>query len=233
MKLLLSLLGRYALTLCVVAVATLLAFILWQHYAQTPWTRDGRVRAEVVQIAPNVSGPVLSVAVHDNQRVHGGDVLYTIDPHWLQLAVVSARADVEAKRHEMLMRQDAARRRSQIKGVISTEDLQQTASAARVAVANYHGALAALDLAELNLSHATVRSPVAGYVTHLRLRPGDYASAGATKVAIIDAHSFWVVGYFEETKLHHIRVGNMAHISLMGFKPMITGHVESFGRGNR
>lgn len=231
MKSLLSLLGRYALTLSAVAAATLLAFMMWKHYAQTPWTRDGRVRADVVQIAPDVSGPVNSVAVHDNQWVNRGDVLYSIDPHWLNLEVISAQADVEAKRHEMLMRQDAARRRSQIKGVISREDLQQTDSAANIAEANYHGAQAALELAQLNLSHATVRAPVAGYVTHLRLRPGDYATAGETKVAIIDAHSFWAVGYFEETKLRHIRVGNTAHIALMGFDPVITGHVESIGHG--
>lgn len=193
--------------------------------------RDGRVRADVVQIAPDVSGPVSSVAVRDNQWVNRGDVLYAIDPRWLKLAVLSAQADVEAKRHEMVMRQDAARRRALIKGVISGEDIQQTGSAARVAAANYQGAQAALELAQLNLSHATVRAPVAGYVTHLRLRPGDYATAGETKVAVVDAHSFWVVGYFEETKLRHIRVGSTAHISLMGFDPLITGHVESIGRG--
>jgi multidrug resistance efflux pump len=65
----------------------------------------------VVQIAPDVSGPVSRVAVRDNQWVHRGDILYAIDPHWLKLAVLSSQADVEAKRHEMLMRQDAARRR--------------------------------------------------------------------------------------------------------------------------
>lgn len=231
MKALLSLLGRYALTLSAVAVATCLAFILWKHYAQTPWTRDGRVRADVVQIAPDVSGPVISVAVRDNQWVNQGDVLYSIDPRWLKLAVASAQADVESKRHEMLMRQDAARRRTQIKDAISREDLQQTGSAANVAAANYHGALAALALAELNLAHASVRSPVSGYVTHLRLRPGDYATAGETKVAIVDAHSFWVVGYFEETKLRHIRVGDSAQVALMGYDPVLTGHVESIGHG--
>ncbi|PRD13865.1 biotin/lipoyl-binding protein [Pantoea coffeiphila] len=231
MKSLLSLLARYALTFTAVAVATALAFILWKHYAQIPWTRDGRVRADVVQIAPDVSGPVSSVAVRDNQWVNRGDVLYAIDPHWLKLAVLSAQADVEAKRHEMLMRQDAARRRALIKGVISGEDIRQTGSAASIAAANYQGALAALELAQLNLSHATVRAPVTGYVTHLRLRPGDYATAGETKVAIVDAKSFWVVGYFEETKLRHIRVGSSAQISLMGFDPLISGHVESIGRG--
>ncbi|HHA2230387.1 TPA: efflux RND transporter periplasmic adaptor subunit [Enterobacter ludwigii] len=231
MKSLLSLVGRYALTLCAVAAATLLAFMMWKHYAQTPWTRDGRVRADVVQIAPDVSGPVIRVAVRDNQWVNRGDVLYAIDPHWLTLAVASAQAEVESRRHEMVMRQDAARRRAQIKAAISSEDLQQTGSAANVAVANYHGAQAALELAELNLSHATVRAPVSGYITHLRLRPGDYATAGETKVAIVDAHSFWVVGYFEETKLRHIRVGDTAHIVLMGYEPVIAGHVESIGHG--
>lgn len=231
MKSLLSLVGRYALTLCAVAAATLLAFMMWKHYAQTPWTRDGRVRADVVQIAPDVSGPVIRVAVRDNQWVNRGDVLYAIDPHWLTLAVASAQAEVESRRHEMVMRQDAARRRAQIKAAISSEDLQQTGSAANVAVANYHGALAALELAELNLSHATVRAPVSGYITHLRLRPGDYATAGETKVAIVDAHSFWVMGYFEETKLRHIRVGDTAHIVLMGYEPVIAGHVESIGHG--
>jgi len=231
MKSLLSLVGRYALTLCAVAAATLLAFMMWKHYAQTPWTRDGRVRADVVQIAPDVSGPVIRVAVRDNHWVNRGDVLYAIDPHWLTLAVASAQAEVESRRHEMVMRQDAARRRAQIKAAISSEDLQQTGSAANVAVANYHGALAALELAELNLSHATVRAPVSGYITHLRLRPGDYATAGETKVAIVDAHSFWVVGYFEETKLRHIRVGDTAHIVLMGYDPVIAGHVESIGHG--
>ncbi len=230
MKSLLSLLARYALTLSAAAAATLLAFMMWKHYAQTPWTRDGRVRADVVQIAPDVSGPVISVAVRDNQWVNRGDVLYAIDPRWLKLAVTSAQADVESKRHEMLMRQDAARRRTLIKNAISSEDLQQTGSAANVAAANYHGALAALDLAELNLAHATVRAPVSGYVTHLRLRPGDYATAG-DKSCHRRCPQLLGVGYFEETRLRHIRVGDRARVALMGFEPVITGHVESIGHG--
>jgi len=118
---------------------------------------------------------------------------------------------------------------SNITALIGT--LQSSVDAANVAAANYHGALAALDLAELNLAHATVRAPVSGYVTHLRLRPGDYATAGETKVAIVDAHSFWVVGYFEETRLRHIHVGDAAQVVLMGYEPVITGHVESIGHG--
>ena len=231
MKPFLVLLGRYIMTLSAVTGAAVIAFILWKHYDGTPWTRDGRIRADVVQIAPDVSGPVNLVAVKDNQWVNRGDILYSIDPQWLQLAVTRAQAEVDAKRHEMLMRQDSAKRRNQIKGVISGEDLQQTSSTASIATADYHSAQATLDLAKLNLSRATIRSPVDGYVTHLRLRPGDYASAGVTKVAVIDAHSFWVVGYFEETKMRHIHPGDIAQITLLGYDPLMTGHVESIGRG--
>ena len=223
--------GRFALTLIVAGIAIVIAVTMMKKNAQTPSTRDGRVRANVVQIAPDVSGPVITVSVHDNQFVHRGDALYSINPQWLLLAVASTQADVEAKRHDMLVRQDSARRRNELSGVISKEDLQQTSGAASVALATYQGALATLDLARLNLEHATVRAPVDGYVTNLRLEPGDYATAGVTKVAVLDAASFWVVGYFEETKLQYIRPGAPAKIALMGFDQTLSGHVESLGRG--
>lgn len=231
MKSLFSLLGRYALTLSAVIAATLVAFLFWKHYVQAPWTRDGRVRADVVQIAPDVSGPVLNVAVADNQWVNRGDVLYTIDPRRLKLAVSSAQAEVEAKRHEMLMRQDVALRRSKIKGLITEENVRQTGSDASIAAANYQDAIAKLELAKLNLEYATVHSPVDGYVTHLRISAGDYAKQGEANIAVVDANSFWIVGYFEETKLRHIHVGDIAQVSLMGFDALITGNVESIGRG--
>ncbi|MBK1840439.1 HlyD family secretion protein [Azospirillum sp. YIM B02556] len=231
MKPVLSLLGRYALTLCFGTVAALVALQVWTHQEQTPWTRDARVSAEVVQIAPEVSGTVGSVSVADNQYVHRGDILYAIDAKRFSLAVASAQADAEARRQDMLVRQAAARRRSQLREVISQEDLQQTAGAAAQAAASYDAAVAALDLAKLNLAQATVRAPVDGYVTNLRLRPGDYATAGVTRIAILDATSFWITSYFEETKLRRIRVGSPARVMLMGFDEPLSGHVESIGRG--
>lgn len=231
MKAVLSLLGRYALTLCFGTAAAVVALQVWNRHEQTPWTRDARVSAEVVQIAPEVSGTVGTVSVADNQYVHRGDVLYAIDARRFSLAVASAQAEAEARRQDMLVRQAAARRRSQLREVISQEDVQQTAGAAAQAAATYDGAVAALDLAKLNLARATIRAPVDGYVTNLRLRPGDYATAGVTKIAILDATSFWITSYFEETKLRRIRVGSPAQIMLMGFDEPLSGHVESIGRG--
>ncbi|MBP2298923.1 efflux RND transporter periplasmic adaptor subunit [Azospirillum picis] len=231
MKPLLLLFGRYALTLCVVAVSALIAWQAWSRYERTPWTRDGRVGVDVVQVAPEVSGTIRAVPVADNQYVRRGDTLYQIDPERPRLAVSLAEADVEARRQDMIARQATARRQSQLKDVVSPEAVQQSGAAAAVAGAAYQAAVATLELAKLDLARSTIRSPVDGYVTNLRLRPGDYATAGTTRVAILDASSFWITGYFEETKIQKIRVGAPAQIMLMGFDQPVTGHVESIGRG--
>lgn len=231
MKPVLSLLGRYALTFCLVAVSAFIALKVWHHYERTPWTRDGRVGVDVVQIAPEVPGTVSAVPVSDNQYVRRGDILYEIDSERLKLAVALAEAEVEARRQDMIVRQTTARRHSQLKDVVSQEAAQQSSGAAAVAGAAYQSAAAALDLAKLNLARSTVRAPVDGYVTNLRLRPGDYVTAGVTKVAVLDAASFWITGYFEETKLRQIHVGESARITLMGFNQPLSGHVESIGRG--
>lgn len=231
LKPVLSLLGRYVLTLCIVAISAFIALKAWNHYERTPWTRDGRVGVDVVQIAPEVSGTVSAVLVIDNQYVHRGDILYEINPERLRLAVSLAEAEVEAKRQDMIVRQTTARRHSKLKDVVSQEAVQQSSGAAAMAGAAYQSAMAALELAKLNLARSTVRAPVDGYVTNLKLRPGDYATAGVTKVAVVDAASFWIAGYFEETKIRQIRVGDPARIMLMGFDQPIFGHVESMGRG--
>lgn len=231
MKPVISLLSRYALTLCVVAVSVFIAIKAWNHYESTPRTRDGRVGVDVVQIAPEVSGTIRSVPVADNEYVKQGDILYEIDPERLRLAVSLAEADLEAKRQDMIVRQTTARRHSQLKDVVSEEATQQSIGAAAVAGAAYQAAAATLDLAKLNLDRSMVRSPIDGYVTNLKLRPGDYATAGTTKVAILDASSFWITGYFEETKMQKIRVGAPARIKFMGFDQPVAGHVESIGRG--
>lgn len=227
----LSLLTRYALTLCLVTIAVFIAFKAWSHYGQTPWTRDARVGVDVVQIAPEVSGTVSFVPVVDNQYVHRGDILYKIDPERLQIAVALAEADVQAKRQDSIVRQATAQRYSQVRDAVSKEAVQQAGGAAAVASAAYQAAVAALNLAKLNLARSVIRSPVDGYVTNLRLRPGDYATAGVTKITILDSASFWITGYFEETKIRQINVGNPARIMLMGFEQPVSGHVDSIGRG--
>ena len=213
------------------AVAIVLVAALWHAYVLAPWTRDARVSAHVVRIAPEVSGTVVDVAVVDNQRVAKGDVLYRIDPQRFALAVEQAEAQVAATAESMRQKRDEAQRRTGLDDLVPREDIQRSSRAVSIAQAEHRKALAALDVAKLDLERTTLRSPVDGYVTQLRLRHGDYAVEGKPGISVLDAHSFWITGYFEETKLRRIATGAPATIRLMGFDPLLSGHVTSIGRG--
>jgi RND family efflux transporter MFP subunit len=218
-------------TAIVFAVAILIGRALWVHYMDEPWTRDGRVRAEVVNIAPDVSGAVVELPVRDNQFVHKGDLLMQIDPSHFQIAVEQAQAAVAARKAELQMRRDDAQRRADMDSlVVSKENRENATHTASAAEAQYQQALAALDAAKLNLERTRVVAPVDGYVTNLNVYRGDYAIAGSAKLAVVDSNSFWVYGYFEETKLPHVKVGDKADIRLMS-GGTLKGHVESISRG--
>ncbi|MBH3328931.1 HlyD family secretion protein [Pseudomonas oryzihabitans] len=218
-------------TLLVVCLALILGRLLWVHYMNDPWTRDGRVRAEVITIAPDVAGLVTEIAVRDNQWVNKGDLLLQIDPEHYEIAVHQAEASVAARKATLAMRQQNARRRADIDSlVVSRENREDASSAALAAEADLRQAQAQLESARLNLKRTRVLAPVDGYVTNLSVFKGDYAAAGAPKLAVIDAHSFWVYGYFEETKLPHVRVGAAAEMRLMSGQTL-RGHVESIARG--
>jgi multidrug resistance efflux pump len=222
---------RPAITLSVVVIATVLLVALWRTYMLAPWTRDGRVLAQVVDVAPEVLGTVAALSVRDNQIVHKGDVLFVIDSARFKLAISEAQARVDAAQLDLRLHMSDVRRRQGLTGVVAAEEQERFASMAAVARATLDGAEAALDVAKLNLARSVLTAPVNGYVTQLRLRVGDYATAGQAKVAIVDSDSFWVAGYFEETKLRHIHVGDPARIKLMAFDAPVLGHVESVGRG--
>jgi RND family efflux transporter MFP subunit len=218
-------------TVAIFAAAIIIGRVLWVHYMDEPWTRDGRVRADVVNVAPDVSGAVVSMPVKDNQFVHKGDLVMEIDPSHYKIAVEQAQATVDERKTELQTRKDDAARRADMDNeVVSKENRDNAAHAAAGAAAQLEQAQAALDAAELNLQRTRVIAPVDGYITNLNTYRGDYAVAGSAKLAIVDSDSFWVYGYFEETKLPHVQVGDKASIILMsGGK--LQGHVESISRG--
>lgn len=89
---------------------------------------------------------------------------------------------------------------------------------------------ATLKQAEWQLTQTVVKAPVDGWITSLSTRVGDYATTGQPVFALVDRHSFYVVGYFEETKLRHIREGTPARITLYSGAETLQGHVSSIGR---
>jgi multidrug resistance efflux pump len=141
------------------------------------------------------------------------------------------RPQVDTARQQQQLRQSDVKRRQGLVGIVSAEDQERFANTAAVAGSTLAGAMAALNIAKLNLERAVLTAPANGYVTHLRLRAGDYANVGQARIAIIDSDSFWVSGYFEETKIAGIHLGDPARIKLMGYDTPLTGHVESLGRG--
>ena len=223
---------RVLITALLLVVALVAGFAIWTHYVTGPWTRDGQVLANVVNIAPEVSGRITHLAVSDNQQVARGDLLYEIDPVDYQVAVASAEANVNSKLADLkLKRTEAARRASLTTLSTSAEEQQSYQSESEVAAAAYAGALAQLSQAHVNLDRTRVLSPVNGYVTNLLVREGDYATTGSRNVTVLDSDSFWVAGFFEETKLSGIHVGDKALAALMGYKDPLQGHVESIARG--
>jgi len=227
-----SFLPRFAVTLLVVLVAAFVAWQLWIYYMQDPWTRDGRVRADVVEIAPDVSGLVAQVFVQDNQTVHTGDKLFQIDPVRFTLAVRQAQAAVaKAQAQYDEASRDAKRYASLSGNAVSDLTRDQSSTQALEAQAELDQAQADLDTANLNLSRATVVATVNGVITNFSMRPGDYVTAGSAVAALVDSDSLYVDGYFEETKLPRIAIGDSATISLLGGGPAITGHVQSIDAG--
>lgn len=224
---------RIICTLAILVLSVAIGRALWNRAMNSPWTRDGRIRADVINIAPDVSGIVARVAVKDNQLVHRGDLLFIVDQQRYRLALAQARAQVAARRADMSMRLRQAERRAGLEGaVVSAENREDARSQADSATALYQEALAALDTADLNLSRTEVRAPVDGYITNLNIHTGDFATAGTPKLALVDRGSFWVYGYFEETKLRLLHMGDPVDVRLLGpDAAILQGHVESISRG--
>jgi RND family efflux transporter MFP subunit len=217
--------------LAVIAVAVALGQAMWDAYMGAPWTRDGTVRAYVVTMAPQVAGQIVKLPVADNQFVHKGDLLMVIDPTDYKIAVSNAEAAVQqAKANAHNAEREAQRRQELTRLEVSKEQQQTYESGAVVAEAQYQQAVASLDQARVNLQRTEIRSPVNGWVTNLLAQLGDYATVGTNEIALVDADSFWVDAYFEETNLDRIRLGDPASIKLMGYKEIVRGHVGSIAR---
>jgi multidrug resistance efflux pump len=266
--------SRFVLTALIVLIAAVVAHALWKRYMYSPWTRDARVRAEVVRIAPDVAGIVTAVSVRDNQDVRKGDLLFVIDQERFRYAVAQAEANlsaaeaaaraagagsdaanaaISARRADYQKAAEQSERRQRMPGNVISAEMRsdaaatansakaslhqaeathsQTAAAREQAVAAVQQASVALDRAKLDLERTEVRAPVDGYVTNLDIHPGDYAAAGTARLALIDRNSYWIYGYFEETKLPLVHVGDDVEIRLMAGDTIVHGKVESIARG--
>jgi multidrug resistance efflux pump len=224
---------RVLLTLILLTAAGLLGYGLASYYLYSPWTRDARIRANVVTVAPDVSGWVDDIRVRNDQFVHKGDVLVVIDRDRYRLALENVEAAVMAAHAQYLMLLEQYQRRSKLSpGVtITAEALDNARRQSESAAASYQQAVASRDTAALNLRRTEVRASVNGFITNLNLAPGTYASQGQPVMALIDSDSYRVEAYFEETKIPQVKPGATAEIYLMDGSPALQGTVLSIAMG--
>ena len=190
--------------------------------------------AYVVEIAPDVSGLISAINVVDNQVVHKGDVLFVIDQERFKVAVDQAQAVVLKSEQALRLAEDDARRYATLRSpnfeAASAETIERYAIVAEEARAELQQAQAQLATAQINLARSEVRAPANGYVTNLTASVGDYATVGKGVLAVVDSDSFYVYGYFMETKLPAIHNGDAAEVRLMAGDVVLKGKVEGLSR---
>ncbi|WP_233886594.1 efflux RND transporter periplasmic adaptor subunit [Paraburkholderia flagellata] len=219
--------GQILLTLIVVVVAALVLWRIVNYYMFSPWTRDGRVRADVIQVAPDVGGLITGVDVVDNQQVKQGQVLFVIDQARYALALRLAQATLEQRKATLAQAKREYARNIALGNLVAAETLEESRTRVDQGEAAAADAQVQVDTARLNLQRTTIVSPVDGYLNDRAPRVGEYVTAGRAVVAVVDMHSFRVDGYFEETRLHGIQIGQPVEITVMGEARPLRGHVQS------
>jgi len=222
---------RRFFSLAIFLVALIIGWRLWQYYENEPWTRDGRIKANVIQVAPDVTGQVVKLNVHDNQEVEPGQVLFEIDRARFELALRQAIAAENTASTALQQALREAKRNDELKDLVSREMREQGQTRVDQARAALDQAKVARDTAQLDLDRTRVIAEVRGIVTNLDLHAGSYVTASKPVMALVDRDSYYVEGYFEETKLAGIRRGARATMTLMGDDSTLTGRVDSIARG--
>ncbi|WP_168787441.1 efflux RND transporter periplasmic adaptor subunit [Paraburkholderia aromaticivorans] len=223
--------AQILLTVIVVLVAAAVLWHVVSYYMFSPWTRDGRVRADVVQVAPDVSGLITSVTVTDNEPVTHGQVLFVIDQARYALALQEAKATAGQRDATLAQARREYGRNRNLGELVAHETLEESLTKMQQAQASLDEAHVAIGVAQLNLDRTVIVSPVDGYLNDRAPRLGEFVTAGRPVLSVVDTTSFHVDGYFEETKLRHIGLGQKATIELMGETIVLHGHVRSIAAG--
>lgn len=218
---------RALVTLAALGAAALAVWYVWTYYERDPRTRNGHVRADIVQVSTDISGLITEVYVENDQHVTKGQLLFQVDTQRFELAREHARASLENAEASLRFAEQVQRRNHALKGLVAEQAVQQADSDELEARARVALAKVALKTAELDLERSSVKAPVNGIITYADLRPGAYAQAGRGMLALVDLDSLRVEGYFQETRLHHVHLGDRAEVSLMGDERKLYGTVVS------
>ena len=219
-------------TVTALVIAALLGWAVWDAYMVAPWTRDGTVRAYVVTEAPEVAGRLVNLPVQADAFVRKGALLMEIDPTDYTIAVATAEASLAQARATLENNRRNAERREKLSTLSTSDEEKQTyLTQEQTAQAAVQQQAARLAQARVNLARTRIISPVNGFVTNLTAQQGDYVNVGERVISVVNSDSYWVDGYFEETQLARIHIGDRARVLLMGYDTPLYGHVVGISRG--
>ncbi|AJI44549.1 HlyD family secretion protein [Francisella tularensis subsp. novicida] len=220
------------ISIIIILLALFSLYAMWQFYLYSPWTRDGRIRAKIITIAPDVSGFVTNMYVSDNQKVKKGQLIFTIDAQRYTATLESKEAELKHAMIEWQLAEKQYLRRIKLgrDQSISKEELDDYSMQEKLKKADLEKAKAEAELAKINLDRTKIYAPADGTINNIDLRQGNYVASSKPVMSLVKAGSFYVTGYFEETKLPHIKIGDKAKIILMSGGEPLYGHVISIGK---
>jgi len=227
---------KILLTLAILGAAGFFAYNKYREYIDNPWTRDGQVRTQVIQVTPRVNGMVTKIHVVDNQKVKTGDLLFEIDPSQYQVKLNQSEARLQRTREAAKGTKIEFERVKGIyakdKGAVSQKDLVRNETNYYKSLADIDSSEEAVNTAKLNLSYTKVFAEVDGYVSNINFQIGSNASANKPILALVDENSYWVFGFFREDSIPEVEVGDTAMVTLLAYPDTpLSGKVESIAWG--
>ncbi len=227
---------KLIVSLALFASAGYFGYNKYQDYFANPWTRDGQVRAHVIQVSPRVSGTITAINIIDNQFVKQGTLLFEIDKEPFLIKMAQTKAELQREKVNLRGAKIEYERVKKIslkdKGAVSQKDLIRHEINYLKSMSKIDSIKEKLNSAKLNLSFTKIYASVDGYVSNINFQIGSQAVSNRPILALVDSNSFWVFGYFRETMLEDIKIGDKVKVTLMAYndKP-ISGEVESIGWG--
>jgi len=224
------------LTFTLLLSAGFFAYHKYEAYINNPWTRDGQVRTQVIQVTPRVNGMVIKIHVADNQKVKIGDLLFEIDPSQYQVNLDQAKArlqrTLEAAKGTKIEFERVRNIYAKDKGAVSQKDLVRNETNYYKSLAEIDSSKEAVNTAKLNLSYTKVYAEVDGYVSNINFQIGSQATAGQPILALVDENAYWVFGFFREDAIPEVEVGDKAMVTLLAYPDTpLSAKVESIAWG--
>jgi len=227
---------KILLSLTIISLALFFGYNKYREYIENPWTRDGQVRTQVIQVTPRVSGMITNIAVQDNQAVKKGDLLFEIDPSQYQVKLDQSQArlqrTLEVAKGTKVEYERVNKIYSRDKGAVSQKDMNRNEVNYYKSLADIDSSTEAVNTAKLNLSYTKVYAEVDGYVSNINFQTGSQAVANHAILALVDTNSYWVFGFFREDAIPEVAVGDQARVTLLAYpNTPLSGVVESIAWG--